>query len=623
MQQDGDYQMELQSSSSRRRQRSLTSSKSKRKDLKRSKSCKNFDQICKHTFTFRQLSEEINGLLPLEVTIKMCPQKQKIYDGSTEKLNTFPVIIIDEKPHMPLFVNECEIKAYMEHEEELLQNYEEKRRIQIKPSFGDHAPKEQFCSVCMVKYENSYLEHIQAIQHKSKYRQNQYSKIICDLELEWKKQKPVLDRSSIAKDNRMEDFENLKTLVDSEQSNQIKNAKLFIEPQKNLFDDQEKVLDQFQEKILITIKSNIGENQNIWNLQQVNLIQSNNKPQKCNTDASNKKVFNDQSYNTNKRMTGSLSYAKFQNPVNSAFRKYNLSTQPDDQFIEESQYLRQQQNTYQSIKNICKTLKFEEKNMQSEKLEDESLAKENFKQIRQNNKQQKDEQQKKGFQVNKSFFKEHLLYNHLKQKQMALEQQQKEEQMKENNLNFSSNQESIVKLYNENEPSSGMDSSGSPKNLEIKGFSNSAQKFVQRNNQHQKDSQLSQIQRASSSSSCSRKNQSHSKSGNGGYKFSFDEIYSFQVKDQTEDGEISKQESKLHDTKHKEQSYQPISKNKKRSFQEYNYQRGMQMSCEEEISINKKFKIFGIGTTEIKSFWQQFKDMFALQFTTVKQKQNN
>ncbi|EAS02933.3 hypothetical protein TTHERM_00492860 (macronuclear) [Tetrahymena thermophila SB210] len=606
MQQDGDYQMELQSSSSRRRQRSLNSSKSKRRDLKRSKSCKNFDQICKHTFTFRQLSEEINGLLPLEVTIKMCPQKQKIYDGSTEKLNTFPVIIIDEKPHMPLFVNECEIKAYMEHEEELLQNYEEKRRIQIKPSFGDHAPKEQFCSVCMVKYENSYLEHIQSVQHKSKYRQNQYAKIICDLELEWKKQKQDLDHSSNAKNNQMEDFENLKTLVDSEQSNQIKNAKLFNEPQKNLFEDQEK---------------NIGENnQNIWNLQQVNLIQSNNKLQKCNTDQSNKKIFNDQSFNTNKRMAGSLSYAKFQNPVNSAFRKYNLSTQPDEQFIDESQQLRQQQFTYQSIKNICKTLKFEEKNMQSEKFEDGSMAKDNCKQIKQTNKQQKEEQQKKGFQVNKSFFKEHLLYNHLKQKQIALELQQKQEDMKENNLNFCSNQESILKLGYENQVSSDMDSNRSAKNIETKGQSSSAQKFVQRNNQHQKDSQLLQISRASSSS-CSRKNQSHSKSCNGGYKFSFDEIQSFQAKEA--EGQISQQESKLPDTKQKEHNYQPISKNKKRSFQEYNYQRGMQMSCEEEISINKKFKIFGIGTTEIKSIWQQFKDIFALQFTGVKTKQNN
>ncbi|KAL4491857.1 hypothetical protein ABPG72_006112 [Tetrahymena utriculariae] len=605
MQQDGDYQMELQSSSSRRRQRSLTSSKSKRKDLKRSKSCKNFDQICKHTFTFRQLSEEINGLIPLEVTIKMCPQKQKIYDGSTEKLNTFPVIIIDEKPHMPLFVNECEIKAYMEHEEELLQNYEEKRRIQIKPSFGEHAPKEQFCSVCMVKYENSYLEHIQAIQHKNKYRQNPYSKIICDLELEWKNQRHTLASSSSAKNNQMEDFENLKTLVDSEQSNQIKNAKLFIEPQKNLFEDQEKKL---------------GENQNIWNLQQVNLIQSNNKPQKCNTDTSNNKIFNEHSYNTNKRMAGSLSYAKFQNPVNSAFRKYNLSTQPDEQFVDESQQLRQQQFTYQSIKNICKTLKFEEKNVQSEKFEDGSMAKDNCKQIRQNNKQLKEEQQKKGFQVNKSFFKEHLLYNHLKQKQMALEQQQRQEHMKENNLNFCSNQESILKFENENQLSSDIDSNKSPKNFDSRGFSNSAQKLVQRNNQHQKNSLLLQASRASSSS-CSRKNQSHSKSGNGGYKFSFDEVYSFQAKEA--EGEIFQHEQKLQDTKQKEQNYQPISKNKKRSFQEYNYQRGMQMSCEEEISINKKFKIFGIGTTEIKSFWQQFKDMFALQFTGVKQKQNN
>lgn len=37
-------------------------------------------------------------------------------------------------------------------------------------------------------------------------------------------------------------------------------------------------------------------------------------------------------------------------------------------------------------------------------------------------------------------------------------------------------------------------------------------------------------------------------------------------------------------------------KNKKRSFNEYNNDRGMRMNYEEEISINKKFKVFGIGT---------------------------
>lgn len=49
-----------------------------------------------------------------------------------------------------------------------------------------------------------------------------------------------------------------------------------------------------------------------------------------------------------------------------------------------------------------------------------------------------------------------------------------------------------------------------------------------------------------------------------------------------------------------EDNYSVLSKNKKRSFSEYNYSRGMQMSSDDDIIINKKFKIFGI---EIKTFW--------------------
>lgn len=72
-----------------------------------------------------------------------------------------------------------------------------------------------------------------------------------------------------------------------------------------------------------------------------NKNKSNNKDPKNNgKDSSNNKLFNDHSFYTNKRAPNNLSYGKSPNPFNSAFKRCNISTRPDESFLEDSDYYR-------------------------------------------------------------------------------------------------------------------------------------------------------------------------------------------------------------------------------------------------------------------------------------------